>query len=367
MAAGEPLRYGVVGLGWISQVAVLPAFANARENSQLAALVSDDDAKLEKLGARYGVERRYKYAQYDECLKHVDAVYIALPNHMHREYTVRAARAGVHVLCEKPMAVTEPECEEMIRTVADHRVRLMIAYRLHFEEANLAALEVVRSGRLGEPRYFSSEFSQQVPEGNVRLRGAMGGGPLYDIGIYCINAARGLFGDEPREVFAWAANNGEARFREVEEAAAVVMRFPGERLADFTCSFGADGVNAYRIAGTRGDLRVEPAYDFQTELRHEMTVEGRREERVFPRRDQFAPELIYFSDCILRNREPEPSGEEGLADVRIIRALHRSIEAGAPVRMPAVEGPRRPGPRQRIDRPAVKEPGLVHAQEPARS
>src|SRR4051812_18880926 len=131
-----PVRYAVVGMGHIAQVAVLPAFAHARRNSRLVALVSDDRAKLAALARKYQIDRTYSYDQYEECLSQVDAVYIALPNSMHAEYTVRAARAGVHVLCEKPMAVTARECRRMIEACRTRRVKLMIAYRLHFEEIN---------------------------------------------------------------------------------------------------------------------------------------------------------------------------------------------------------------------------------------
>src|SRR5919112_80342 len=152
------VRYGVVGLGHIAQVAILPAFAHA-ENSQITALISDDPEKLEKLVRRYKVKGRFSYDQYEECLNSglVDALYIALPNHLHREYTERAARKGVHVLCEKPMAVTEEDCRSMIRVAEENQVKLMIAYRLHFEEANLKAIDLVQGGKLGEPRLFDSD------------------------------------------------------------------------------------------------------------------------------------------------------------------------------------------------------------------
>src|SRR5688500_15706034 len=139
------VRYAVVGLGHIAQVAVLPAFAHAR-NSTLAALVSDDARKRQELARRYRVESTYGYDQFEECLEQVDAVYIALPNSMHAEYTIRAAQAGVHVLCEKPMAVTVEECQRMIAACRKAGVKLMIAYRLHFETLNLAAMEVARRG-----------------------------------------------------------------------------------------------------------------------------------------------------------------------------------------------------------------------------
>ena len=211
--AGEKgvIRYAAVGLGWITQAALLPGFANAKQNSRLTALVSDSPEKLKELGKHYGIERLYTYDEYDECLAddQVDAVYIGLPNDQHRDYTERAARAGVHVLCEKPMADTEEACEAMIRAAGANRVRLMIAYRLHLEQGNLSAVEVLRSGQIGEPRFFNSSFSQTVEPGNSRLKGAHDGGPLMDIGIYCINAARYLFRDEPTEVVGMAAKGDD--------------------------------------------------------------------------------------------------------------------------------------------------------------
>ena len=144
----------------------------------------------------------------------MDAVYLVLPNHLHREYVVRAAEAGVHVLCEKPMAVTEEDCKAMIEAADANKVKLMIAYRLHFEEANLEAIRLLKSGKLGNPRIFDSAFSQQVADDNIRVTEPVekGGGPVYDMGIYCINAARYLFQAEPAAVLASSANNGEKRF-----------------------------------------------------------------------------------------------------------------------------------------------------------
>jgi glucose-fructose oxidoreductase len=368
-AAGRDgkVRYAVVGLGYISQVALLPAFAHARENSELTALVSSDNEKLQELGKQYGVKRLYSYEQYEECLRsgEVDAVYIGLPNTMHRDYTVRAARAGAHVLCEKPMAMTEEDCEVMIAEAKDNEVKLMIAYRLHFEEANLKAIELVQSGTLGEVRLFNSTFTQEVEPGNIRVRKETGGGTLYDIGIYCINAARYLFQAEPTEVLAVAANNGEERFREIEEMTSSILRFPGDRLAAFTCSFSTAPVSSYRAVGSKGDLRVDPAYDFVGELKHYLTIDGETKETRFRKRDQFAPQLLYFSKCVLQGEAPEPSGEEGLADIRVIRALYRSAQTRQPVHLAPFERQRRPTPAQQIKRPAIKKPELIHARSPA--
>jgi predicted dehydrogenase len=361
------IRYAVVGEGYISQAAVLPAFAHATKNSEITALISGDPVKLKKLSKKYDVPRTYSYEEYDECLRsgEVDAVYIALPNDMHREYTVRAARAGVNVLCEKPMAVTERECEAMIKACDDNKVKLMIAYRLHFEEANMKAVELIKSGKIGEPRLFNSVFTQQVEAGNIRLQSEMGGGTLYDIGIYCLNAARYLFRAEPVEVMAYTASNGEQRFKEVEEMASVMLRFPDDRLATFICSFGAASANSYQIIGTKGDLRAAPAYELADELKHELTVKEKMKERAFSKRDQFAPELLYFSDCVINDRQPEPSGLEGLIDVAIIRAMYRSAKTGKPVKLERFEQKRRPTIKQETKRPPVKMPELVHAETPS--
>ncbi len=360
------VRYAVLGQGYISQVAVLPAFEHAQSNSELVALVSNDDAKLRRLGRKYRVKQLYRYEQFGECLASgcVDAVYIALPNHRHHPFALEAAQAGVHVLCEKPLAVTEEDCEEMIEEAERHHVKLMTAYRLHFERANMKAVEIARSGRLGQLRIFDSLFCMQVEEGNIRLEAEFGGGPLYDIGIDCINAARYLFRAEPTEVMALCANSGEPRFREVEEMTSAVLRFPDERLATFTCSFGAADESLYELVGTKGKLRMEPAYTFSGKIEQQVTVRGRPETRVYPARDQFAPLLLYFSDCILKNREPEPSGREGWADVRVINALMRSAQTGRPIALEPFEKRRRPDLWQEMQRPPVREPELLGANEP---
>jgi glucose-fructose oxidoreductase len=357
-----PIRYAVVGLGHIAQVAVLPAFAHATKNSQLTALVSNDAKKLKVLSKRYGIAPTFSYREFDECLRHVDAVYIALPNSMHREYTIRAARAGVHVLCEKPMAVTVDECEEMIDACRTNHVSLMIAYRLHFEEINLAVIDIVRRGRIGTPKFFNSSFAMRVSPGNIRTRKHLGGGTLYDIGVYCINAARYLFRGEPTEVMAISVNAGQSRLREIDESTGAVLRFEGERVATFVTSFNAADVGSYRIVGTRGQLHVDPAYEYAEGLAYELTVDGKTTRARGRKRDQFASELIYFSDCILNDREPEPSGEEGLQDVRIIQALYQSAETGHVIKIRPNERRQRPTGRQRILRPPVKKPSLVNAR-----
>jgi len=364
--AQRQIGYAVVGLGHIAQNAVLPAFRHAKENSRLMALVSGDAEKRRELLKKYRKTSAYSYDEYEDCLRSpdVEAVYIALPNHLHCDYAVRAAQAGKHILCEKPMAVTVADCQKMIDAANSNNVRLMIAYRLHFEKANLKAMELAQSGELGDVRYFESSFSMQLREGNVRSEKEKGGGTLYDIGIYCINAVRSLFRDEPTEVFAFSANNGDKRFTEIDEMTSAVLRFPEDRLATFTASFGATNLSAYRIVGTKGDLLVDPGYAYSEKLVHRLTIEGKQHRQVFPRRDQFAAEIIYFSHCVLDGNEPEPSGQEGLADVRIIEALYRSAREGRPIKLEPLAKQQRPSRAQEIDQPPASQPELVHAESP---
>lgn len=360
--AKKRIRYAVIGLGNIAQVAVLPAFSHAKKNSKLAALVSSDLAKLDELGRKYDVEHLYQYEDFDQLAASgaVDAVYVALPNSMHREWTEKAARAGLHVLCEKPMAINEAECTAMIEVTERHRVRLMIAYRLHFEEANLRAMEIVRSGKIGEARSMTSTFSHNVREGDIRKKPELGGGALYDLGVYCINAARYLFRDEPEEVFAHVTE-GNA----VDDAASAMLVFPGGRVAQFMVSQGAADVSSYRLVGTEGSLLVDPAYEYTIPLRLQLTVGDHTHREKVSRRDQFAPELLYFSDCILKGKEPEPSGEEGLADVRVVTALLQSARERRPVPLPAFERKRRPELGQELHRAPVGRQETVHAPSPS--
>lgn len=174
---------------------------------------------------------------------------------------------------------------------------------MHFDPANLEAIRVVNSGEIGEPRVFSSVFCQQVEEGNVRLKKEFGGGPLMDMGVHAINAARYLFRSEPQEVIAFGANDGEPRFREIHEMAAAILPFPGERFATLTCSFGASPIDTFQVVGTKGDLRM-----------------------------------------------------------RVVQAILKSLRSGAAVKL---DVPARPDASQKIALRPVKPPEVVHAESPA--
>jgi predicted dehydrogenase len=363
--AKKKVRYAVAGLGHIAQVAVLPAFAHAK-NSELAALITGDPKKQQKLSRIYGVPA-FHYDDFEQAVEEqkIEAVYIALPNTQHRPFTERAARAGVHVLCEKPMATSEKDCQAMIAACEKADARLMIAYRLHFAPAHVQAVELARSGKLGELRFFSSIFGMQVKPDNIRTDPKDGGGPLRDLGVYCINAARYLFDDEPVEVRATTmAKRGDKRFRAVEEMATAILHFPGDRVAQFTCSFGSGNVASLDLVGTKGSLRIDPAYDYEGSHQWSVTINGKEREKKFPAGDQFAPELIHFSECVRTGKRPEPDGREGLADARIIEAIFKSAASGRAVKIAPVKSQKQIKRNQKMTRPRVQGSPKVNVEPP---
>ena len=351
--SSERVRFAVIGQGYFAQGAVLPGFKEA-DGCELRAIFSEDETKLRALRRKYGVAAALGYDQYDDYLRsgEVDAVYVALPNDKHADYVIRAARLGVHVLCEKPLATNSADAEQMLRACADNGVKLMTAYRLHFEGATLEAIERVRRGDIGRPRFFSSTFAMQVKEGNIRTRRARGGGPLLDLGIYCVNAARAMFRAEPTEAFAMSASvPGDRRFREIDEQVTAVLRFPGDRVAQLTCSFGAHDHSALAVIGDKGRIRMDPAYEYATALTVETEITGKKPQRkTFPKRDQIAAELIAFARDIRKGREPEPSGEEGLADLYVLEAIQRATETGHIEPIQRISRRRRPTKAQSIRR-----------------
>ena len=240
----------------------------------------------------------------------------------------------------------------------------MTAYRLHFERCNLEVAHIVRSRKIGDARWFDSQFSMQVKPGNIRLDRELGGGPEWDIGIYCINAARQAFAAEPTQVWATATNSGDARFREVPETVHIVMKFPDDRAANIVCSFGAADRSRYQVVGTKGSVVCDPAFHYAEGLAYELTVGEKTRRKQFAKRDQFAPELVHFAQCVRARRKPVPSGKEGLIDVAIIEAIHRSLSSGKWVSMKGTpKKRRRPTLRQEIRRPAVpREPTMIHAE-----
>jgi predicted dehydrogenase len=358
----QQIRYAVVGAGNIAQVAVLPAFAHAKDNSLLVAVVSGDADKRRELAKRYELELEGDYSELESIILRgrIDAVYIATPNALHKDLALRAAACGVHVLCEKPLAPTASDCRVIMHACANNGVWLMVAYRLHFEEASLKAIEIARSGQLGEPKLFSSFFTHVVRDDDIRRDAGLAGGATLDLGVYCINSARHLFGAEPLSVMAHVIERDGT-----DDTVSATLSFPGERVAQFCISNSVAGVSSYRIAGTEADLRVEPGYEYVGELVHYLTRGDKTERKAFKKGDQFAPELKYFSDCILTGREPEPSGEEGWCDVRVAEAILESARTQRPVMLEPYARRQQPSLAQADHEPPVKKPEPVRAPSPS--
>jgi len=338
------INYAVVGAGWISQEAFLPGVVQSG-NSRVAAIVTGDRAKAARLADFYGIGAIVGYDGYDALLASgaIDAVYIALPNDMHADYAIRAARAGKHVLVEKPLAASEDEALAMIAAARAANVFLMTAYRLHNEPGTVAVLEHIRAGAIGRPLVFQSVFSFQMAAGNHRLKATAWGGPLQDVGVYCINAARHIFAEEPIEAIATAHRPADdPRFVDIDATVAATLRFPSGGVAQFVASFGAAAVDNYRVVGTSGDLELDPGFKFETATKLRLRRDGKVVETQFPQIDHFGAQAAYFSDCIAAGTPPEADGDEGLADMRALLAIEKACLSGQPQKISSSPRTRHP-------------------------
>jgi predicted dehydrogenase len=327
----RPIGYCMVGLGRISMQHFMPATKTCKL-SRVTALVSGHRDKAEKLAAEFNIPQHsiYSYENYDAIAdnKDIDAVYIALPNSMHAEYTIRAARAGKHVLCEKPMSTRVRDAEAMVEACRKAERKLMIAYRCQLEPTNLRATQLIRDGKLGKIQAIESANGFNIRAGEWRTTRALGGGgPLMDVGIYSLNACRYLTGEEPTDLRGYATVvDRDGRFNEVEENLGWSMRFPSGVVATCNTTYGSGMPGTYRVHGSRGLLQVENAFGYQGQhLTAHVDGEPAIDEPN-PSRDpsHFVAQADHFSECILKNRQPVAPGEEGVRDMKLMREIYRS-------------------------------------------
>lgn len=324
------LGYAIVGLGGYGLGIIIPQFKYC-QHSKLVALVSGDPAKAKRVAAEYGVPESnlYDYKNYDRIKDNpdIDIVYICLPVSMHAEYTIRGAKAGKHVLCEKPMALSSSECESMIAACKQAGKKLMIGYRCHFEPFNLEARRLARAGEIGKLRYFRSEHGYTTGGGNNwRLKKAMsGGGSLMDIGIYALQAARYMTGEEPVALTATeTTDRSDPRFREMEDMISFELEFPSGVIGSCMSMYSANR-NQFILMGDKGRIEMEPSTSYRGQRL--WVGNGRDREITAPpnaQANQFAGQLDHLALSIIENREPIVAGEEGLRDIRIIEAVYRS-------------------------------------------
>ncbi|MDB4972557.1 MAG: glucose-fructose oxidoreductase, partial [Myxococcaceae bacterium] len=342
------IGFALVGIGKLTQQELLPAFRHSKL-AKLTALVSGDRAKAEQTGKDHGVEAAhlYDYQSFDRIRDDpsIDVVYIVLPNSMHAEYTIRALQAGKHVLCEKPMAPSVDECSQMIAAAEKAQKLLMVAYRLQYEPHHREAIRLVRSGALGKLKNLTTSNCQmeQDPSAWRMKRALAGGGPLPDVGIYCLNAARYLTGEEPIEVSALQYSTpGDPRFAEVEEQLDFALRFPSGALATCASSYNSYNSKELRAICERGFIELDPAYPYDS-LKLRITQKGadgkeQTEELKVEEKQQFALELDHMAKCVLEQRKPYTPGEEGRQDVRLITAIYEAATTGRVVKLAPVQG-----------------------------
>ncbi len=330
-SSGRTIGYAMVGLGVISMQHFMPGLKDAKQ-SKLSGLVSGHRDKAEKQAAEYGVPASaiYSYENFDSIRdnKAIDAVYIALPNNMHAEYVIRAAKAGKHVLCEKPMATSVDDCKAMIEACRSANVKLMIAYRCQLEPTNLRAIQLIRDGSLGTVQAIESANGFNIRPNQWRLNKKMaGGGPLMDVGVYSLNASRYLTGEEPQILSAYSSViDKDGRFNEVEENVGWTMRFPSGIVTSCNTTYGANMDGYYRVHGSKGILNVENAFPYQGQHLTASLQGGQKLDEPNPAKDpsQFTRQADYFSGCILNNTEPKMDGQEGLRDIQYVAQIYKS-------------------------------------------
>ena len=356
-ARDQRVGYAIVGLGRLAVNQILPAMGGSKYSKPVA-LVSGDRSKALKLAAQYGIAEKsvYSYADYERLAQNpeVQAIYIVLPNSMHAEYVVRGAKAGKHILCEKPMATSVADCERMIAACDKAGVKLMIAYRSQYEPYDRLLVKMVREGKLGKlKQYLATNSQDQGDPSQWRLKKALaGGGCMPDVGVYCLNAARFLSNEEPYEVLASVLQpKDDPRFTEVEASCQVIAKFPSGFSAVFNSAYNAHKSQFLRLEGEQCWAELSPAFAYhgiklryaRYEAPHELAIEPELEEK-----NQFAAEMDHFSLCVQQNLRPHTPGEEGLQDQRITDAIYESARTGRVVKIQPPSGPTR-GPEPADD------------------
>jgi predicted dehydrogenase len=331
----KPVGYAAIGLGRICDI-FMRACALTKSSKITALVTGHPDTKGVKYSEMYGVPKSsiYTYETFDRIIdnKDVDAVYIGLPNSMHCEYTLRAAAAGKHVLCEKPMAISSAECRQMIDACRKANRKLMIAYRVQYEPTWNHCIDIISSGALGQMESFQGGFYGQEAPGEWRLnRKLAGGGSLLDLGIYPLNAIRHIIGEEPTDFTAVVATRDKSgRFAEVEQSLDWTMKFPSGIIASCGCSYGQFGPNFLMMNGEKGMLEMNPGFTYDGPHLQGFAAGRPIDEQSTGKHPYvFGLEADHFSDCVRNNKEPKSPGEEGLKDMIAIEAIYKA--AGAPI------------------------------------
>lgn len=325
--------FALCGLGSLSTHQIAPAFAKT-QNCRLAGIITDTPAKAAQWQAQYGIAERntYSYETMHRIVDDpsIDVVYVVTPNALHMDYTLIAAKARKHVLCEKPMEISAERCQSMIDAVKAAGRLLAIGYRCRFEPHHLECVRIAHSREFGALKVIDAHFGFVVEAGDWRLnRSLAGGGPLMDVGIYALQATRYLTGEEPLSVSAITTQGDPARFSQVEESVVWQAKFPGGAVSHCAATYNGAPSGYFRAIAERGWFGLDPAFNYDG-IRG-LRSDGRSIDE--PEVDQFAAEMDDFAGCILGNKKSQVSGEEGLRDVRIMMAIYESARLGRSVEL----------------------------------
>lgn len=332
-AEKKSLGVALVGLGSLSTNQIAPALAKTK-HCHLAGVVTGKPEKGKAWSEKYGFDSAhiYNYDNFDKIAadESIDLVYVVLPNSMHEEFTVRAAKAGKHVLCEKPMANSAAECQRMIDACKAASKQLAIGYRCQFEPHHLRCQEIARKKELGAIKTIEAGFGFKIGDPNQwRLKSKLaGGGALMDVGIYALQACRFLTGEEPVSITAQETKTDAKKFSEVDESIVWTMKFPSGVLAFCSTSYNFNGLNRVNAFTENGFFKLDPAYSYNG-----ITGESSAGPIKLESGDQFAAELDDFAQCILENKPSKVAGEEGLRDLRAIEAIYESIRTGKTIQL----------------------------------
>jgi|SRR5271169_2072201 len=336
MAMARTIGYAVVGLGNIARQAVLPAFANCK-SSKLVAVVSRDAKKAARLRAKSKAAISYRTRNYEDCLANpeISAVYVTTPPGQHEEFAVRAAEAGKHVLCEKPLAATVSQSASIVEACRRNGVLLMTAYRKYFEPSTLYLKSLVSSGALGRidmiHTSFSEMFNPRIAPDWLLDASLAGGGPMMDLGVYCVNTSRWLAGEDPVEAVAHAWRHDTRRFNSVEEGVAFRLNFPSSLVVLGSSTYSAAISSFIFLQGSKGWVSLSPAFTYEDERRVIGKIAGRVVDRLFKPLDEFALEIDAFSTAILKKNTVAPDGIQGHRDMIILQAIYASARTLQPV------------------------------------
>jgi predicted dehydrogenase len=323
----KKLGLALVGLGGYSEHKLGPAL-KLTEHVELKGIVTGTPSKVDKWKRQFDLSDSavYNYETFDQIAdnKEIDIVYVVLPNSMHHEFVIRAAKAGKHVICEKPMAISTKECQEMIDACKKANVRLFIGYRLHFEPFTREAMRIGQKKEFGSVKVVHSEMGFRIGDPNQwRLKKSLaGGGAMMDVGVYAIQGARYAVGEEPIAVMAQEFKTDPVKFKEVDETIFWQMEFPGGAVSTSATSY-ASGIERLLISAENGWVELRPAFGYGP-------IKGKthKGELSLPSVNHQLLQLDGMALSIKENSTTTATGEEGLRDMKVIEAIYQSIREG---------------------------------------